>query len=308
MKKWNRTRNAWSFVKDVLEAWSEDNCFRLSAALSYYTLFSIAPLVVVVIATAGVFYGEQAISGVIFTRVNALIGPQAASGLQALVKNAYIGKPDSLSGLVSIGVLLFSATVVLTALQGSLNTIWNVRIRADKGIIYFVISRLLALAMLLVIGFLLLATIVLNAIWVAIFDYLNQYQYLSNYSYYLIDAGQQVISLGMTTLLFALIFKFLPDAKVRWRNVWIGSFTTSILFLIGRYIISFYLGNTNLTSLYGAAGSIILLIVWINYSSWIFFLGAEIIQVISKRRGDRILPTRIAESYRHVVEMDDTWN
>jgi membrane protein len=264
-------------------------------------------LVVVVIATAGVFYGEQAISGVIFTRVNALIGPQAASGLQALVKNAYIGKPDSLSGLVSIGVLLFSATVVLTALQGSLNTIWNVRIRADKGIIYFVISRLLALAMLLIIGFLLLATIVLNAVWIAIFDYLSQYQYLSNYTYYLIDAGQQVISLGMTTLLFALIFKFLPDAKVRWRNVWIGSFTTSILFLIGRYIISFYLGNTNLTSLYGAAGSIILLIVWINYSSWIFFLGAEIIQVISKRRGDRILPTRIAESYRHVVEMDDTW-
>jgi membrane protein len=307
MKKWHKTRSAWSFVKDVLEAWSEDNCFRLSAALSYYTLFSIAPLVVVVIATAGVFYGEQAISGVIFTRVNALIGPQAASGLQALVKNAYIGKPDSLSGLVSIGVLLFSATVVLTALQGSLNTIWNVRIRADKGIIYFVISRLLALAMLLIIGFLLLATIVLNAVWIAIFDYLSQYQYLSNYTYYLIDAGQQVISLGMTTLLFALIFKFLPDAKVRWRNVWIGSFTTSILFLIGRYIISFYLGNTNLTSLYGAAGSIILLIVWINYSSWIFFLGAEIIQVISKRRGDRILPTRIAESYRHVVEMDDTW-
>jgi membrane protein len=307
MKKWHKTRSAWSFVKDVLEAWSEDNCFRLSAALSYYTLFSIAPLVVVVIATAGVFYGEQAISGVIFTRVNALIGPQAASGLQALVKNAYLGKPDSLSGLVSIGVLLFSATVVLTALQGSLNTIWNVRIRADKGIIYFVISRLLALAMLLIIGFLLLATIVLNAVWIAIFDYLSQYQYLSNYTYYLIDAGQQVISLGMTTLLFALIFKFLPDAKVRWRNVWIGSFTTSILFLIGRYIISFYLGNTNLTSLYGAAGSIILLIVWINYSSWIFFLGAEIIQVISKRRGDRILPTRIAESYRHVVEMDDTW-
>lgn len=307
MRKWNKTQSAWSFVKEVFEAWSEDNCFRLSAALSYYTLFSIAPLVVVVIATAGVFFGEQAISGVIFTRVNSLIGPQAASGLQALVKNAYIGKPDSLSSLVSVGVLLFSATVVLTALQGSLNTIWNVRIRADKGILYFVISRLLALAMLLVIGFLLVATIVLNAIWIAIFDYLNQYQYLSHYSYYLIDAGQQVISLGMTTLLFALIFKFLPDAKVRWRNIWIGSFTTSILFLLGRYIISFYLGNTNLTSLYGAAGSIILLIVWINYSSWIFFLGAEIIQVISKRRGDRIVPSRIAESYRHVVEMEDSW-
>jgi membrane protein len=294
---------SWEFLSEVIDAWNNDNCFRLSAALSYYTLFSIAPLFIVVIATAGVFFGEQAISGVIFNKATVVVGPQAASGLQTLVKNAYIGKPNSLSGLVSVGVLLFSATVVLTALQSSLNTILNVRIRADKGFLYFAFSRLVALAMMLVIGFLLIISIVLNAVWIALFDYLNRI--LPGFSLYLIETGQQIITLGMTTVLFALIYKFLPDASIRWRNIWIGSVTTSVLFLIGRYLISFYLGNTNITSLYGAAGSVILLVVWINYSSWILFLGAEVIMVLSQKRGDRIKPSRIAETYRHVVELDN---
>jgi membrane protein len=294
---------SWEFLSEVIDAWNNDNCFRLSAALSYYTLFSIAPLFIVVIATAGVFFGEQAISGVIFNKATVVVGPQAASGLQTLVKNAYIGKPNSLSGLVSVGVLLFSATVVLTALQSSLNTILNVRIRADKGFLYFAFSRLVALAMMLVIGFLLIISIVLNAVWIALFDYLNRI--LPGFSLYLIETGLQIITLGMTTVLFALIYKFLPDASIRWRNIWIGAVTTSVLFLIGRYLISFYLGNTNITSLYGAAGSVILLVVWINYSSWILFLGAEVIMVLSQKRGDRIKPSRIAETYRHVVELDN---
>jgi membrane protein len=291
---------SWDFISDVFNSWSDDNCFRLSAALSYYTLFSIAPLVVVVIATAGYFFGEQAITGVIFNKVNNIIGAQAASGLQTMVKNAYISKPNSLSGLVSVGVLVFSATVVLTALQGSLNTIWNVRIRADKGIIYFVISRLLALLMLLVIGVLLVATIIINTVWVAIGDYLQQY--IADYAIYLIETGQLIISLGTTTVLFALLFKYLPDAKIKWSNVWIGAMTTSILFLIGRYFISFYLGSTNITTLYGAAGSVILLIVWINYSSWIFFLGAEVVNVVGLRKGEKVIPSKIAEVYREIVE------
>lgn len=301
-----KIKTIWGFLNEVFTAWSDDNCFRLSAALSYYTLFSIAPLVVVVIATAGYFFGDEAISGVIFSKANSIIGPQAASGLQTMVKNAYVGRPNSLSGFVSVGVLLFSATVVLTALQSSLNTIWNVRIRADKGIIYFVISRLLALAMMLVIGALLVATIVINAIWVGVGDYLAQF--LAGYAIYLIEAGQLLLSFLVSTLLFALIYKYLPDAKIRWRNIWVGSFTTSILFLFGRYLISLYLGNTNITSLYGAAGSVILLIVWVNYSSWIFFLGAEVIHVVSLRRGEKVKPSRIAEVYREVVDQDHAHN
>jgi membrane protein len=163
----------------------------------------------------------------------------------------------------------------------------------------------LALAILLVIGLLLVATLVLNTVWVAVGDYLERF--LPDYSVYLIETGQLVIGLGMTTLLFALIYRYLPDAIVKWRNIWIGSLTTSILFLVGRYLISLYLGNTNITSLYGAAGSVILLIVWINYSSWIFFFGAEIIHVVSKRNKDRIIPRKIAESYKQVVELKDSW-
>ena len=297
-------KKSWQFGNELLSAWNEDDCFRLSAALSYYTLFSIAPLLVVLIATTGYFFGEQAITGVIFQKASALIGQQAAEGLQTLVKNAYISRPDSLSGLVSVGVLLFSATVVLTALQASLNTIMNVRIMAEKGLVYFVLSRLVALTMLLLIGILLVATLIVNAVWVALSDHLQHF--LGPLSLYLIGAGQMLIGLGMNTLLFALIFKYLPDAKLRWRHVWLGSLATSVLFLLGRYLISFYLGSTNITSLYGAAGSIILFIVWVNYSCWIFFLGAELIKVLSVAAGDRILPGKNAETYTKVVELKGT--
>lgn len=285
---------------EVFGAWSDDNCFRLSAALSYYTLFSIAPIFVILIATAGYFFGDEAVSGVIFEKAVAMIGPDAASGLQSMVKNAYVSKPTSLGSIFSIVLLVFSATALVTSLQGSLNTIWNVRIRADKGLIYFGISRLLAIAMVLVIGFLLIATLVLNAIWVGLGDFLSRY--LADYAFYLIEAGQLLLSFLTTTILFALLFKFLPDAYVRWSNVWIGAITTSILFVIGRYLISIYLGNTNITSLYGAAGSIILLIVWINYSAWIFFLGAEVVHVVTLHKGEKIRPSKIAEVYRHVAD------
>ena len=296
-----KIRKAWKLLNEIFTAWNEDDCFRLSAALSYYTLFSIAPLLVVLIATTGYFLGEQAISGVIFQKAGSVIGLQAAQGLQELVKNAYISKPDSLSGLVSAGVLLFSSTVVLTALQGSLNTILNVRIMAEKGMVYFVLSRFLALAMLLLIGVLLVAALVVNAVWIGISDYLQRLPGMI--SVHLIATGQLCIDLAMNTLLFALLFKYLPDARLRWRFVWTGAFTTSLLFMLGRYLISLYLGNTNITSLYGAAGSIILFIVWVNYSCWIFFLGAELIKILSNDAGVKILPGRNAETYQKVVEL-----
>jgi membrane protein len=300
-----KATQAWEFILEVFNSWSDDNCFRLSAALSYYTLFSIAPLFVVVFAVVGLLYMDQDISALIFNNVYNIIGPDAASSLESMVRNAYTGKPDSLSELMSIGLLIFSATVMMTALQGSLNTIFNVRIRADKGLIYFVLSRLLALGMMIIIGALLVAVVVINAVWVAIGDYLSLF--LADYAFTLIETGQLVLGLATTTLLFALLFKYLPDARIPWSSIWIGAFTTSVLFLVGKYLISFYLGNTNITSLYGAAGSIILLIVWINYSSWIFFLGAEVVRVLARRRGQKIVPSKIAETYRQVVELQDTW-
>jgi membrane protein len=294
-------QKSWKLGNMLLTAWNDDDCFRLSAALSYYTLFSIAPLLVVLIATTGYFFGEQAITGVIFEKASSFIGPQAAEGLQTLVRNAYISKPGSLSGLVSILVLLFSATIVLNAIQSSLNTIFNVRIMPEKSLVYFLLSRLLAMAMLLVIGVFLGAALVVNAVWIGISDYLQQLPGMI--SVHLIAAGQILIDLVLNTVLFALLFKYLPDVKIRWKNVWIGSFTTSVLFMTGRYLISLYLGNTNITSLYGAAGSVILFIVWVNYSCWIFFLGAEIIKILSLSGGQKIIPAKNAETYLKVVEM-----
>ena len=294
-------RKSWKLGNDLLAAWNEDDCFRLSAALSYYTLFSIAPLLVIVIAFTGYFFGEQAISGVIFEKASSVIGAQAAEGLQSLVKNAYISRPTSISGLAGALVLLFSATVILTAIQGSLNTIFSVRIMAEKSLINFLLSRLLALAMLLLIGVFLVAALVVNAVWIGISDYLQQLPGMI--SVHLIAAGQLLIDLVLNTLLFALLFKYLPDARIGWKFVRMGAFFTSLLFMGGRYLISLYLGNTNITSLYGAAGSVILFIVWVNYSCWIFFLGAELVKILSLYAGKKILPGKHAETFQKVVEL-----
>ena len=167
--------------------------------------------------------------------------------------------------------------------------------------VYFLLSRIVALAMLLLIGMLLVAALIVNAVWVGISDYLQQLPGMI--SVHLIAAGQLFIDLLMNTLLFALVFKYLPDALIRWKFVWTGSFITSLLFMLGRYLISLYLGSTNITSLYGAAGSMVLFIVWVNYSCWIFFLGAELIKVLSLASGEKIRPGRYAETYQKVVEL-----
>jgi membrane protein len=284
----------------VFHNWSEDNCFRHAAALSYYTLFSLAPLVVIVIASAGYFFGEEAIRGLIFSKVHTIIGDDGAEGLQTLVKNAYISKPDSLSGLLSILILFFSATVVLVSLQGSLNVIFKVKPKPEKGILAFLIGRLLALLMVVIIGGLLVLSIIVNTILLSLGHYLSDI--LSNKVLVLIQWVQVLGSFGITTMLFAFIFKFLPDAKVSWRLSFIGAFFTAFFFMVGRSMISLYLSQINIVSLYGAAGSIIFLIVWINYSAWIFFMGAEIIFAYAQASGEKILPARYADSFRRVVE------
>lgn len=296
----NRIRSVWRFIKLVYNNWSDDNCFRHAAALSYYTIFSLAPLVLIVIATAGYFFGEEAIRGLIFSKVHTIIGDDGAEGLQTLLKNAYISKPNSLSGVISIAILLFSATVVLVSLQGSLNVIFKVKPKPEKGLIAFIMGRLLALLMLVVIGGLLVLSIVVNTLILSLGQYLSEL--LSSKVLILVNWAQTLGSFAITVLLFASIFKFLPDARISWKLAFIGGVFTAFFFMIGRFLISFYLAQINLTSLYGAAGSIIFLIVWINYSAWIFFMGAEIIFAYAQATGQKIKPAVYADSFRRVVE------
>lgn len=283
--------DTWEYTKEVYEEWSADNCFRLAAALSYYTIFSLAPIILIVISVAGIFFGREAVSGEVYGQISGLVGSEAAKEVESLVQNAYLQKSSFFMTVVGIGTLVLSATVTFTVLQDSLNTIWKVKAHPERGIIKFLIARGLSLGLVFAVGFLLIVSLVLEALLSALQNYIGPQ--LETFDT-LITASQWGISLAVIMLLFALMFKYLPDVIVPWKEVWKASLLTAVLFTIGRVVIGFYLGRSNLASSYGAAASVIIIMVWVNYSSLIFFLGAEWIYVKHKRNGRPIVPIRYA--------------
>ncbi len=278
--------NLWSFIKEMYEEWTADSCFQHAAALSYYTVFSLAPMIVVVIAVAGYFFGREAVTGEMYHQIKGLIGPEGAKGIQTMVESAYRENQGLLPTIIGSATLLFSATVTFTALQDSLNKIWGIQSDSKKGILAVIINRTLSFAMVLTIGFLLMVSLSVDIVLSVLSHYIQRV--LGEYSIYLMQAIQFAVSFSIITVLFAMIFKFLPDMKLRWRHVWKGAVLTAALFTLGKYLIGLYLGQSNLGSTYGAAASIVILLLWINYSCWIFFVGAQFIYVYARRRGEKI--------------------
>jgi membrane protein len=289
--------NIWSFMKDMYAEWQADSCFQLAAALSYYSVFSLAPIIVVVISVAGYFFGREAVSGEMYEQIRQLIGPDGASAIQKMVESAYLQERGLFPTVIGLLTLLFSATVAFTALQDALNKIYKVAVDPQSGIVAMVINRLLSFALVLAFGFLLMVSLTVDIVINVLDDYIQRV--LVDYSIYLIRAIQISISFAIITLLFAFIFKFLPDAKIKWRNVWQGSVLTASLFTLGKSLIGLYLGQSDLTSTYGAAASIVIILLWVNYSSWILFIGAEYIYVQTKRRGEEIKPSHYARKIRY---------
>lgn len=287
-----RILSNWDFVKALFLEFSEDNCFRLAAALSYYAIFSLAPIIIIVISVAGAVFGREAVSGEVFRQAQDLIGTEGATTLENLVQHAYLEKSGFITTVIAIITLVFSATTTFSVIQDSLNTIWKIRVKPEQGLIKYLLTRVLSFAMVLAIGFLLMVSLVINAVLVALEGYIARI--LSDFSVYALMVGQLTASLAIITLLFALMFKFLPDVIVPWRKVWKASLLTAVLFTIGKGLIGFYLGRANPGSTYGAAASIIIILLWVNYSAWIFFLGAEYIYVSMIRSGERIIPSRFA--------------
>lgn len=286
-------KQIWRMCKEAFQEWNEDNASRLAAALAYYTLFSLAPLLILVIAIAGLFFDSVTVRQQIMSQVEAMVGSSSAEFVRTVLDNA--NQPGGNSGivasLVSLGLLLVGATGVLTQLQMSLNTIWDVKARPDSGLLDLVRKRVLSLGMIIVIGFLLLISLVVSSAISGFSDYLNT---LAPSLDTIVQLLNFVVSFGITTLLFALIFKFLPDVLITWSDVWFGAAATAILFTLGKFLIGLYLGNSSFGSSYGAAGSVIILLVWIFYSAQILFYGAELTQVYGRRFGSRIKPNRYA--------------
>jgi membrane protein len=268
----------WDLFKTSASEWVADEAPRLGAALAYYTMLSIAPLLVVLVAIAGLVYGEAAARGELAQQLEGLVGPQGAEVLQTMLANASHPAGGLVATSIGLVVLILGASGVFIELQGSLNRIWGVQSKASGGVWGFIRTRLLSFLMVLAIGFVLLVSLALSAALTAVSRY-----FAEDGSPIVWQIVNQIVSFGVFTLLFALIFKLLPDAEIAWKDVWVGAALTALLFTVGKYLIGLYLGNTSVGSTYGAAGSLAVFLVWVYYSAQILFFGAEFTQVYANR-------------------------
>lgn len=288
-----KNKSLWQFLKDTVMQWFEDQPFQLASSLSYYTLFSLAPLLVIVIAIAGFAFGREAAQNQIVETIQGMIGRDSAQAIQQMIQNAS-NKPKTgiISTVLGIVALLFGAGGVVGQLQTSLNTIWGVEPKPGQGIWGFIRQRFVSFAMVLGIGFLLLVSLAVTAFVSGLSQVIGAWLGGTAVLAHILDL---VVSLVLVTVLFAMIYKFLPDVRIRWRDVWVGAALTSILFTIGKYFIGLYLGTAGVSSTYGAAGSLIMVLLWVYYSSLIFFLGAEFTQVYATRYGSGVAPAEYAQ-------------
>jgi membrane protein len=295
-------KGLWQLLKATYERWYNHDPFVLSAALSYYAIFSLPALIIVVISSSGFLFGKEAVSGELYRQINNLIGKEGALQIQDMVAKASLSKDSWQATVISIITILFSATAVFTQLQNSLNLIWGVKVTPQRAWLKYIISRIFSFGMVAMLGFLLLVSLVVDSVLSAFYHWIiGHLSFVSAIVIYLIN---NLVSLGMFTLFFGVIFKVLPDVKMRWSNVWIGSLFTALLFTLGKLCISYYLGQANPGSTYGAAGSVIVILLWVSYSSLILFFGAVFTHEYSQRFGVVLKPNAFAESKPVLVEKE----
>ena len=279
-------------LKDAVALWSSKNAFQHAGALAYYTLFSLAPLLILLIAIAGAFLGEEAARGEIAAQLSDLIGDQAAEAVQGAVSRAQISEAGVLPTALGLVALLLGSTTVFVQLQASLNQLWDVVAKPSRGsVAVFVATRLVSLGLVLVIGFLLLTSFTITMGIAAIIQFAEGWIPVPAAVVMALDL---MVSLLIATLLFAMIFKILPDVRLRWSDMWRGAFITALLFAGGQSLISVYLTRTAPASTYGAAGSLVMVLLWVYYSSLILFFGAALTRAAIRLRGDRIIPKSTA--------------
>lgn len=281
----------WRLLKETFSEWNQDKAERLAAALAYYTVFSLAPLLIIVIAIAGSVFGEQAARGEIVEQIQGLVGKDGAEFIQTAIQNAHKPKAGAIASIISVVVLLFGASWVFGALQDALNTIWGVQPKPGRNVISMVRSRFLSFTMILGVGFLLLVSLVISAALAAVVNFLGHALPGFDLLWQLVNF---ILSFVIITLLFAMIYRILPDVKIAWSDVWIGAAITSLLFTIGKFLLGQYIGNSSFGSTYGAAGSLVVVLVWVYYSAQILFFGAEFTKVYTRKYGSGIVPNENA--------------
>lgn len=295
--------NLVPLFKAATQRWLERDAFEHAGALAFCTLFSLAPLVIIVVAIVGMVFGEDAASGRISAAIADLVGAQAASAVEGAVRRSRLEEAGILPTILGIGALIFGATTVFAQMQSALNKFWGVRAKPSRsGILTFITVRLLSLSMVLIIGFLMLTSFVVSVAITGIIEYAQDWIPIPAFA---VAGIELAVSLGVTTVLFGMLFKVLPDVVIRWADVWRGAFITAIFFAIGKYLISMYLTHVAPASTYGAAGSLVLVLLWVYYSSLILFFGMCLTIATILLRGDAVNPKKTAVRTSIVLEEAD---
>ena len=283
----------WKSLKDAFTGFSDDKVMKLSASLAYYTGFSLAPLLVVIIAICGYFFGQEAVQGTIDNQVKAFIGADAARQIEEMIKNAAISGKGTMATIIGVVTLLIGATAIFGEIQDSINSIWGLKPKPKVGIMKTIQTRLLSFGLVASLGFLLLVSLAATAVVEGIGGRLKAiFPDVAVVLFYIINL---VLTLVVITFLFAIIFKVLPDAKIKWKDILPGAIATSLLFLVGKFLISIYISKSDIGSTYGAAGSFAVILVWIYYSAIILYFGAEFTKAYALNKGAKVTPNEYAQ-------------
>jgi membrane protein len=288
---WSRLRllgkptAAWTLLKSAISGCLRDNVQRMSAALAYYTIFSLAPLLVIAIAIAGLVFGEKAAQGEIIAELRELLGSDGARAVQAMIVSAHKPVHSALASVFGVMTLLLGATGAFSEVCDALNNIWGVRRDTQKGVWALIRGRFLGIGLVLIVGFLLLVSLVVSAALAGMAKYADRFLPIPAVVLHMLDV---LVSVAVITVLFAMIFRMLPDLKITWGDVWVGAALTAVLFTVGKFLIGFYIGKSVSASSYGAAGSLVIVVAWIYYSALILYFGAEFTQVYARKYGSHI--------------------
>ncbi|WP_395075800.1 YihY/virulence factor BrkB family protein [Flavobacterium sp.] len=286
-------KNLGKLFKITFKEWNEKDPFRQSAVIAYYAIFSIPGLLVLIITIAGYFFGNDTVNEDILSQVSTTLGSETALQIKDILEKSSQSKSTLWGSIIGIVILLIGATGVFVELQKTLNLIWNVKLKKQNGIILYLKSRMFSFGLILAIAFLLIISLVISTALAAMSDWVKVDT--SAFMISVFNILNFIISLAVISMLFAMIFKILPDAKIKWKHVWLGSLVTGLLFTIGKTALAYYFGQAEPASIYGAAGSVILILLWVSYSSMILFFGAEFTAAYAKMYSGIIPPTEIAK-------------
>jgi len=288
-----------TMLKSTFTIFMDAKGLKFSASLAYYTVFSLAPLLVLTISLAALFFGQEAAEGKVFEEINGLVGANAAAQIQEIIKNVQLKEDNTWALIVGIGTLLLGATTVFGDMQHSINKIWEIKPKPKRGWVKMIKDRLLSSSLVLSLGFLLIVSLIINGLLMVFMDYVKRM--FSDLAAYVSAAIDLVINFAVVSTLFGVIFKFLPDVKIQWKDVKAGALFTAVLFLIGRFLIGFYIQTTGTESTYGTAASVIVLLLWIYYTAAILYMGASFTRAYAEYKGARIAPADFAV---HVEERE----